>query len=151
MSLIVHPVWWDAKKRKMIFNPDTVSVGILVGTDDVLSYVVGDETVFALARTEIRAAFKPIRMFVDITGPYGDFRLCFWPPVKGVPRLRPERLERVADLIQVGNLGQLVPGVVGELSALAGPLEALVAAPVAISDTIRGRRNFVALRSWLSQ
>jgi hypothetical protein len=84
-DLVLNPVWWDPGR------PGAVSVGALVATDRLLTYVTHEETVFTLARADIRAHWHPLQACVDITvettvettvagGGAGGFRLRFLPP-----------------------------------------------------------------------
>lgn len=72
MSLVLNPVWWDQGRS------GPAAMGALIATDRLLSYVTNEETVFTLARADIRASWRPLR--VDLTCAGRRFRLRFLPP-----------------------------------------------------------------------
>ncbi|MFG1947375.1 hypothetical protein [Nonomuraea sp. NPDC048826] len=152
-DLFAVPAWWDPKARRMIFNPTTIVMGMLVMDATSIAYASEDGLVFEATRDELDVTWLPVRSGCDIRISGRSFRLYFGSPVEGAPQIPAQESELA---VMVGHLegtavaAEAVGGTVGDVADFAGGLVGPVfKAYSAIGDLRDARKRFTAVRTRL--
>ena len=140
------PAWWDPKDRKILLNPGSIVPGVLFVSENSISFVTREETVFDCPLNEsvptLKGFFQAATCAFRITCNDITYRLYLCPP-QGAPKLSRDHVEGIVETLHVTSYGgSLIGGTVAGFTGVLGFVGDTVGTVYATADLVRARRNY---------
>ncbi|MBO3101169.1 hypothetical protein [Cellulomonas fengjieae] len=150
---LVVPAWHDPKARTVVFSPSDFEVGIVVVTDELISFATKDTATFVAPCSQV--GVKWLRMARPTRGCEMTFagerhRFYFARPLESVPGIDETGAQAALGNISVAaDLLELATGPLATFASVTGFLGELAALPGEVLAARRGIRNGDSVRQRL--